>query len=244
MTYNSDTGAVLQTGSWQCSAASSAWVLQSMGILWGQDDVVNWLGVGRNISPDLGLFEGSGRMLAELFRSHGLDAGYGSLAWGDALAMAGRQPFCMSGGRWYHWSGVRQSDGQGLYLANPAPNWCGVGQYMDYDEWRALGPWNAAWVNVTPQEDPAVIEELQQKIDQLRAELTMRERRDETLITTMGYIHGDVVQAYRTAHDGLKRAVEAAQAAAPLPQGVRDELTGHLGAVEAATNTLETHTAP
>jgi len=215
-----------------------------MGIPWGQDDVVTWLGVGRNISPDLGLYEGSGRMLAEMFRSQGLDAEYGPLGWGDALAMAGRQPFCMSGGRWYHWTAVRGTDGQGLYLANPAPSWCGVQQYMDYDEWRTWGPWNAAWVKVPLEEDPAVIADLEQTIERLRTELSMRERRDEALISTMGYLHGDVVRAFRTAQDGLERAVAAAQTAAPLPQNVRDELTGHLDAVKAATNTLEAHTQP
>jgi hypothetical protein len=244
MAYNLECECVLQTGSWQCSAASAAWVLQSMGIPWGQDDVVNWLGVGRNISPDLGLYEGSGRMLAELFQSQGLDGQYGPLGWGDALAMAGRQPFCMSGGRWYHWSAVRKTDGQGLYLANPAPNWCGVQEYMDYDQWRTLGPWNAAWVNVPLEEDPAVIADLEQTIERLRAELAMREQRDEALINMLGYIHGDVVQAFRTAHDGLENAIAAAQAAASLPPTVRDELTGHLDAVEAATNTLEAHTQP
>jgi len=101
MAYNLENECVFQTGSWQCSAASSAWVLQSMGIPWGQGEVVNWLGVGKNISPDVGLYEGSGRMLAEMFQSQGLDAQYGSLSWGDALEMAGRQPFRMSGGRWY-----------------------------------------------------------------------------------------------------------------------------------------------
>ena len=244
MAYNLENACVFQTGSWQCSAASSAWVLQSMGIPWGQDDVVTWLEVGTNISPDLGLYEGSGRMLAELFRSHGLDAQYGPLGWGDALAMAGRQPFCMSGGRWYHWSAVRKTDGQGLYLANPAPNWCGVQQYMDYDQWRTLGPWNAAWVNVPLEEDPAVIADLEQTIERLRAELAMRERRDEALISTMGYIHGDVVTAYRRASQGLQMALDAAQELAPLREDIRQEAYDHLEAIKAATNTLESHTQP
>ena len=241
MTYNPDASTVFQTGNWQCSAASSAWVLQSLGIGWGQDDVVGWL--GGNISPALGLHEGSGRMLAALFRDHGLDAGYGSLSWANALVMAGRQPFCMSGGRWYHWTGVRNTDGQGLYLANPAPSWCGVGQYMDYGEWAALGPWNAAWVNVGAGDvgSPAMTAELQTTIDRLRGELEMRERRDEELIRMMGYIHGDIVGALRTAQIGLRMALDAA---GPLREDISAEAYGHLQAVEAATNTLETHTRP
>ena len=244
MHFDADAAAVIQTGNWQCSAASSAWVLQSVGIRWGQDDVVGWL--GGNISPALGLHEGSGRMLAALFRDRGLDADYGPLSWASVLAMAGRQPFCMSGGHWYHWTAVRNTDGGGLYLANPAPNWCGVGQYMDYGEWARLGPWNGAWVNVRAEdlEDPAMTAELQATIDRLRNELEMRERRDEELIRMMGYIHGDVVGALRTAQTGLRMALDAANAVALLRDDIRDEAYGHLQAVEAATNTLETHTQP
>jgi hypothetical protein len=94
------------------------------------------------------------------------------------------------------------------------------------------------------EEDPTVIADLQQTIEQLRTALSMREQRDEALINMMGYLHGDVVQAFRTAHEGLASAVAAAHAGASLPPTVLDELTGHLDAVEAATNTLETHTQP
>ena len=241
MGFSVQTPSVIQTGNWQCSAASAAWVLQSLGIQRGQNDVVGWL--GGNISPELGLHEGSGRMLAELFKAHGLDAGYGPLSWANALVMAGRQPFCMSGGRWYHWTAVCNTDDKGLCLANPAPNWCGVGQYMDYNEWTEWGPWNAAWVNVRAEsgEDPVVIAELQTTINRLRGELEMRERRDEELISAMGYIHREVVVALRAAHTGVKAALDAAES---LREDTRASAYGGLQAIEAATNTLETHTQP
>jgi hypothetical protein len=233
MAYNANTPTVFQTGNWQCSAASSAWVLQSMGMTWGQDDVVRWLGPN-NISEALGLHEGSGRMLAALFKSRGLDAYYGPLSWANALAMAGRQPFCMGGGNWYHWTAVRNSDADGLHLANPAPNWKGVGQYIDRAEWNAWGAWNGVWVNLADGsgEDPAVIGELNKTIEVLRAELAMRERRDEELISTMGYVHVDVVRALRSAHAGL----EAALAAAGLLDGA---VADAVGSIKAATSTLE-----
>jgi len=152
MPYDLNTPTVFQTGDWQCSAASSAWVLRSVGIPWGQDDVVNWLGP-RNITVETGLQEGSGRMLAELFKEHGLEASFGQITWERALEMAGRQPFCMSGGRWNHWTAVRGTDGERLLLANPAPNWKGVGQELDHEEWITWGGWNAAWVNVSKSID-------------------------------------------------------------------------------------------
>jgi hypothetical protein len=236
--YNPRTEVVLQTGNWQCSAASTAWVLRSVGISWGQDDVVRWL--GGHISPALGLHEGSGRMLAELLKAQGLDAGYGPLTWERALALAGHQPFCMAGGAWYHWSGVRGTGGDGLHLANPAPGWRGVHQYLDRDAWGRLGPWSAVWVAVegdmTARDD--------EQIDHLRGELAMRTRRDEELISTMGYINGDIVAAFRHAHEGLRMALDAAQKLAPLREDIRSEAYGHLEAIEAATNSLETQTQP
>jgi hypothetical protein len=147
MPYDPTTPTVIQTGGWQCSAASSAWVLRSVGINWGQDEVVAWL--GPNINSDSGLQDASGRMLAALFRERGLKATFGQLSWERALAMAGRQPFCMGGGRWNHWTAVRGTDGERLLLANPAPSWKGVGQELDQSEWITWGGWNAVWVDVT-----------------------------------------------------------------------------------------------
>ena len=147
MPFNPDHPTVRQTGDWQCSAASSAWVLQSVGINWGQDDVVRWL--GPNINSDSGLQESSGRMLAALFRFHKLDAGFGDITWEQALERASRQPFCMGGRGWNHWTAVRGTDGRRLLLANPAGNWRDVGQELDKGEWDTWGSWSAAWVNVT-----------------------------------------------------------------------------------------------
>ena len=146
MTFNPNTPVVLQTGAWQCSAASSAWVLRSVGIGWGQDDVVQWLGP-RNITQESGLQESSGRLLAALFREHGLESDFGAITWERALELAAGQPFCLGGRRWNHWTAVRGTDGQRLMLANPAPGWKGVGQEMDRDEWEAFGSWSAAWVS-------------------------------------------------------------------------------------------------
>lgn len=147
MPFNPNTATVRQTGGWQCSAASSAWVLQSVGIDWGQDQVVDWL--GPNINSDSGLQEASGRMLANLFRFHGLDADFGDITWEQALERATRQPFCLGGRGWNHWTAVRGTDGERLLLANPAGNWRDVGQEMDKSEWDSWGSWSAAWVNLT-----------------------------------------------------------------------------------------------
>ena len=48
--------------------------------------------------------------------------------------------------RWYLWSGLRGYDGAVFNLANPAPNWKGVGSQLDAAEWNAWGGWTAVIV--------------------------------------------------------------------------------------------------
>jgi hypothetical protein len=66
--------------------------------------------------------------------------------------------------------------------------------------------------------------------DQLKSELDLRVTRDEELIAIMGYLHGDVVKAFRD-------AIESGRADPA-------NLSAALDAIEAATNTLESHTNP
>jgi hypothetical protein len=115
-----------------------------------------------------------------------------------------------------------------------------VGQYLDRDGWDRLGPWNGVWVTV--EDEMSAYDDGQ--MEHLRSELAMRTRRDDELISTLGYINGDIVAAFRHAHEGLRMALDAAQKVAPLREDIRNEAYGHLEAIEAATNTLETQTQP
>jgi hypothetical protein len=60
----------------------------------------------------------------------------------DILAWSGAYPLQMTGARWYHHTGARTVGPGVIYLANPAPNWKGVGQDLDADEAAAWGSWN------------------------------------------------------------------------------------------------------
>lgn len=218
MPYDSNTPTVVQTGDWQCSAASSAWVLRSVGISWSQDDVVRWLGP-RNITEATGLQEGSGRKLAELFRERGLTADFGSISWERAIEMAGKQPFCMGGGAWNHWTAVRGTDGQRLLLANPAPNWRGVGQEMDREEWNTWGGWNAVWVSVSTSLDqleaasPGISQAI---LDWQRARYRNRENGNDFAACRRHLTAIGVADPGETEPDGFRRpTLEELEAASP-----------------------------
>src|SRR5216683_4995173 len=141
---------VFQTGAWQCSAASTAWVLQSLGYAHSQNDVVELLGAN-NINPELGLLFGDGRGLVALLQRLGLDArSQQPVSYDEVLAMAGTKPIAMSGAAFYHWVGVRGCDGGSLVLANPAPGWREIQQSLSRAQFGALGPFAAVWVETEP----------------------------------------------------------------------------------------------
>jgi hypothetical protein len=149
--FNPATLTVFQTGSWQCSAASTAWVLQSLGYAHSQDDVVELLGSSQ-IDPQVGLHFGDGRGLVALLQSLGLTARNAFVSFDDVLAMAGHRPVAMGGAAFYHWVGVRGHDGETLALANPGPGWRGIHQSLTRAEFAALGPFAAVWVEEQEQD--------------------------------------------------------------------------------------------
>jgi hypothetical protein len=143
--FDPNTPTVFQTGPWQCSAASTAWVLRSLGFPHSQDDVVALLGPG-HINPELGLLFGDGRGLAALLRGVGLAASNAPVSFDEVLAMAGQRPVAMGGAAFYHWVAVRGRDADTLLLANPGPGWRGIHQTLTRAEFAALGPFAAVWV--------------------------------------------------------------------------------------------------
>jgi hypothetical protein len=140
LAFDPATPTIIQTGAWQCSATSTAWMLRSLGHPHSQDDVVELLGPD-HINPDLGLMFGDGRGLVGLLASVGLKASNQQpVTFDDVLALAGRVPVAMGGAAYYDWVGVRGREGDELQLANPAPGWRGVYQTMSRARFGELGP--------------------------------------------------------------------------------------------------------
>ncbi|MBO0884499.1 MAG: hypothetical protein J2P17_30035 [Mycobacterium sp.] len=147
-----------QTADWTCSCASLAWVMNALGVgapsggKWDEWDGVNELrrlcGYSA-VSPDYGLAYGNGQDLETVYNEYGFSVqrtpgiDWASLAQQVTLSIGQ-----MSGGRWYHWTGLRAYDADAdiFYLANPAPSWKGVGDDLDQGEWWSWGGWNAVMV--------------------------------------------------------------------------------------------------
>jgi hypothetical protein len=141
-----------QSYPWDCSAASLAWCLRTIGHTLTESDVISGLGPGR-ISPTLGLLDASGAGLVSYCYELGIDADNNPDAhWADVIAAAGFQPMLIGGRRWYHWTAVRMGsiaannpDINIVALMNPADGYMGVSQTLTPAQFEQLGPFSAVW---------------------------------------------------------------------------------------------------
>ena len=149
--YDPWTAVVYQTADWTCSCASSAWLLNSLGDnrlgrSWNEWDVVDALREATYygaVSPDYGLARADMYDLETMFNSLGYEVRRKQyLSRADILAWSGAYPLQMNGARWYHHTGARTVGPGVIYLANPAPNWKGVGQELDAYEASTWGTFN------------------------------------------------------------------------------------------------------
>lgn len=142
----------LQDYPWDCSAASLAWAMRTIGLPHTEADVIAGLGPTR-ISPTLGLLDASGAGLVSYLGEVGIAAENNPTAgWADVVGAAGYQPMVIGGRAWNHWVAVRMgSDAASLVgdwplvLMNPSPGWMGVNQSLEQIDFDLLGAFSAVW---------------------------------------------------------------------------------------------------
>lgn len=145
MGFAASTVAVVQSKTWDCSAASLAWLLNSIGRQTSEDDAIGLLGPSR-VNAASGLLDATGGGVTAALAQIGLSAQNGPLDFGTACGLAGSVPLMVGGVGWDHWTGVRGCDGSSLQLANPSPGWMGVGDQLGRDRYAALGPFYGVWL--------------------------------------------------------------------------------------------------
>lgn len=137
---------------WDCSAAALTWALNAYGYSTTESAVVAGLGPAR-ISPTYGLLDATGSGLVDYLTEVGIPAANNSAAtFTEILDAAGYQPMVIGGRSWCHWSGVRMGgpafnrpDQRILLLANPAPGWMDIEQWMAESDFWMLGEFSAVW---------------------------------------------------------------------------------------------------
>ena len=153
LTFDRNEPAVWQQASWTCAAASMAWVMNALrvpspfhGGKWTEwtavDELRRLCGPGA-ISPSYGLAYASGVDLERVYNAYGFVVERMLRPdWFRLSYMAGQTIGQMGGARWYHWSGLRGYWGSQFALANPSPNWKGVGSELSAYEFDTWGGWN------------------------------------------------------------------------------------------------------
>jgi hypothetical protein len=146
--YNMQFPAIRQTADWTCSACSLAWLAGSIGQYVDEWKAVDLIGFPANINSTYGLMDASGATLASVYSRYWSWPSHFSPAatYADALSLAWAGPLLLGGRQWCHWTAVRGTDGSGLLLANPAPFWFGVGDYLTAEDWTRLGTWSTVWL--------------------------------------------------------------------------------------------------
>jgi hypothetical protein len=146
--YDAGYPAVRQSENWTCAACSWGWLSGSIGVPTTEYEACVQIGMPQNINPSVGLTDASGASLAAAYSSgpRSWPSHYSAITWLEALALAEAGPLIMGGAGWYHWTAVRGTSHGILWLANPSPNYLGVGDDLDEGEWNAYGPWNAVWL--------------------------------------------------------------------------------------------------
>jgi hypothetical protein len=167
--YNPDVPTELQRLAWTCSIRSTAWLLHSIGDGIAAEDLQDLMVPGLVDSND-GLHDGSGTALAAFIGERtGLPTQSGIVDWAFLQTYAGVYPIIMGSGSLYHWVGVRKVNPDGaIALANPAPNWKGVGQELTYGEYVQYALWYGVWI---PMDQGVPSEEGEPLSDAERAEL-------------------------------------------------------------------------
>lgn len=149
MTYNPDQPPERQVQPWSCSIRTATWMLRSLGI---DTDAARMqdLMVPDYVTPELGLLQGDGTGMAQLFREHfGLIAEAGWTNWADLCERAGTEPIGLGSGSLYHWVAVRRLNADGtLALSNPAPGYQGLYDTMTEAQFNQWAPWARVYIAV------------------------------------------------------------------------------------------------
>lgn len=218
MTYNPDAPVDIQTDAWSCSEQSAQWLLRSIG----RDPKDAWIrgqlldnGI---VTVEQGLMDASGQQLAAwLQREYGDEMGLtfaskNGASWEDLVAIVGRQPVMIGGRTWNHWSGARRLVEGGIELANPAPNWKGVGTVLDREEFERLGGFSFITVTDAAAAIPPVVPPPAPPAgpDPRDARIAQLEQEKAGLVSIIGYLTGDVADAFQAAVNTLRAQKPAA----------------------------------
>lgn len=138
---------VPQAYDWTCSACSLDWVLTAT-LTRESDRYLTTMEIGytHNINPSWGLMNADGSQLQRVLADYGYKSEQSWLDFDTVYHLAANTPVLMGGDEWNHWVAVRGVQGNGLWLANSAPGYRGIYDYLDRRSFEQLGGFSVVWL--------------------------------------------------------------------------------------------------
>ena len=140
-----------QAYDWTCSVCSTTWVLQSIGLI-GRDydaysaryDVGAQMGYPNCVNEVYGCM--SSQCVIDQFARYGLQAKQAWVNFDQAFAICSNTTGVLNGQSWYHFVGIRGTNGSNLWVANSAPGYRGVWDTLDRGTFNSLGPFQIIYL--------------------------------------------------------------------------------------------------
>lgn len=136
-----------QVYNWTCSIASTDWLLRATGLdpYSSREKVAYELGYPSCVDEWSGLKDTG--CIVRVLESFGVDAVQEWVDWPRALEIASSTAYILNSTTMYHFmAGRGVTDWGGLWVANSASGYMGVGDSVDAGQWAALSPWQLVWL--------------------------------------------------------------------------------------------------
>jgi len=112
-----------------------------------REQAVYEIGYPDNINPAYGLMDGSGKQLERVLNDiYAQDTRQDWLDFDSVYALAQGTTGLMSGASWYHWCAIRGVSGANLWIANSAPGYKGIGDFLSREDFSRLGGFSVVWL--------------------------------------------------------------------------------------------------
>lgn len=130
-----------QLRDWTCSICATDWVLRATGLNpWStREQVCGQIGYPNCVNENVGLADTN--CLIPVFEQYGVEAIQEWVEWGRLLEIAGSTTGVLNGLGWYHFVSIRGlTESGGVWIANSASGYRGVGETLSAEQFAALGP--------------------------------------------------------------------------------------------------------
>jgi len=131
-----------QQRGWTCSVCATDWTLRATGLDPDSDriEVAYEVGYPNCVNAVVGLE--NTQCIVDVFGSHGVQAVQQWVDFDTAYDLCASTAGVINSTRWYHFVAIRGVHNGQIWVANSAPGYQGIGDYISRSQWDA---WAGSW---------------------------------------------------------------------------------------------------